>query len=158
MPVVAAYATVLALFESSVGRWDAYFVTTEKYGVEPTPPWSTAWGRIDGIWAEASEDVHRLVGWQTLWVAVLMLMVIAIALRRGRRLGQALAIVPVVVALWLVTLATGEGVATFRADALLAPAAVVTAHLPRALQVLLLLGAGSIAVLMAGQFFLGALH
>ena len=151
------FVAVLLLHQMTVGRWNAFFLTQDKYGHGVYFPLSVLVDRAIAVWA--FQPVWWRIGLQSLLAAALVVAVVVTLVREARR-GQSLrgdlAIGLYALTFWLVPLVLGR-VSPYRAEALLVPAAVVAARFSIRLRVALLAPAIVIWFLMATQFVEGRL-
>jgi hypothetical protein len=153
-PLLAAYGVVLAVFQFDTGRWDAYFLTDQHYGLESVFFVEAIWRQLD-VFVDPG-GLSRAVAGQTLLVAAFIVCAIVFTLYRSRwRLTDDVDRVLVIFALvfWIFPLSLGEGLSLYRAEALLVPAAVLSTRLPRALQVVFVVLALALGFFMAQLFF-----
>jgi hypothetical protein len=151
-PLVLAYLGVLAGYQIAVGKWNAWMLTQRHYGYGPSF-FVTAWLR----------HVRTLVpvgigstgpALQTVLVAALVLGGLAAAWRARARLDALeLAVAAYAIVFWLAPLSLGGALSLYRAEALLAPAAVLTTRLPRRVQLALLIACIGVGVVMSAAFF-----
>lgn len=151
---VLGFAMVLLGHQLALGRWDAFFLTQEKYGHGFINPAAVLWDRSRYIW------VWRpgwQIGIQSLVAATIVIasaVMAAVAARRRASVPGQSTLALYGLTYWLIPLAT-SGVSSYRAEALLMPAVIGLRRLPASLLVLLLLAAGGIWFVMAGQFVEG---
>ena len=151
----AGLVAVLVLHQIKLGAWDAFFKTQAKYGHgihNPLYTWLCAVGPI----GDSSSGAARAIAAQTVFVAAsLTLGFSTFARMRGRRAWTHEEIWAVVyaIAFWMFPLVMGTGVSLYRAEALLAPAALLLRDHPRAFTVTWVMIAAWLCYLMGSLFF-----
>lgn len=155
--VSAGVLAVAVRLQLSVGRWDAYLLVQEKYGHGANDPLGTLGATLGPLRGAAGFTGDTATRWQTLLVAVLVLLVLAAtALAVVRRAPGARADVPlalVVAAMWLMPLVIGTGVSLYRSEAALVPAVLLLRRLPRDVAAAAVVLAVPLAYVMAQLFF-----
>jgi len=152
VPLVAAYAGALVMWQRSVGRWDAWMVTQRHYGYGPTLFVSTWWDHLRaGVPLGIGTTGPAL---QTLLVALVVGGALTVAfVNRGRLDAQEITIAAYAAVFWLVPLSMGGALSLYRAEALLVPTAVLTVRFPRRYQVAALVACVVVGLVMAVGFF-----
>jgi hypothetical protein len=151
-PLVLAYLGVLLGYQIAVGKWNAWMLTQHHYGYGPSF-FATAWLRHVGTLVPVGIGSTG-PALQTLLVAALVLSGLAAAWRvRAQLDSQELAVAAYAIVFWLAPLSLGGALSLYRAEALLAPAAVVTTRLPRRFQLGLLIACIGVGVVMSAAFF-----
>jgi hypothetical protein len=155
--LAAALGAVLAVYQLSAGRWDAWFLVQEKYGHGLHSPVGQLSDRIAPITGgEAGRPAEPAV--QTVLVAGMMAGLGAAAWWRRKRFDRlsALALAFCAVA-WLFPLSLGSGLSLYRAESLLLPGVLLFGLLPRWLGIALVVVFGVLFVPMTRLFFEGSL-
>jgi len=156
MPLVVAYVAVMAGFQLAVGHWNAWMLVQRHYGYGPT-------FFLDAWWSHVRLLVPVWIGTtapalQTILVAAVVVGGLAAAWRYRPELDRLeLAVVAYAVVFWLAPLSLGGALSLYRAEALLAPVAVVSVRWRRSAQVAALIACAMVGLLMAIAFFEGAL-
>ena len=154
---VIGFGLVLFDHHVSVGAWNAFFLTQEKYQHGIHNPVTVLRERFASLWVWKA-------GWQTaiqsLTAAALVLVAAGSAVRAmWRRKEQpgdvALAVHGLMY--WLLPLMIGGGLSPYRSESLLAPAVAGLQRVPRLAVVVLLLAAITIWMIMATEFARGRL-
>jgi hypothetical protein len=160
---VAGYALFLGVLQVSVGRWNAGFLDSAKYGNGIHDPVHTL---VVLIWPAAGTPdpnvlptLHTgIVPWQTLLVLFLMGLVTFVVYRHRTELTTLDQLVACwTYVFWLVPLVIGLGVSSYRAHALLLPAVVLLRYLSRPVLVLAVLLSAPIAYVLTTQVLTGQL-
>ncbi len=150
-PLIAAYAAVLLMWQITVGRWDAWFLTEAHYGYSPTIFASTLWNRLLDVWPM----IHQ-TNWppiQSVVVAVVVLTALSAAAAHRRQLdAREVVLASYACVFWIVPLSLGGELSLHRAEALLLPVAALTWRLPRRLQIALVVVCAVVGVLIASSF------
>jgi hypothetical protein len=154
---VIGFAAVVLIHYLVVGRWNAFFLTQQKYALGVFNPLAVLWQRILVIWAW--ESTWWRIGLQSLLAATLVVcatigMAAAARRRAGERGDLLLGLYGVV--FWLIPLVLGR-LSPSRAEAFLMPMNAAAARLPAVIQVALLAAAVAIWMIMAAEFIKGAL-
>ena len=151
------FGCVLLTHHASVGRWNAFFLSQDKYEHAIHNPLAVLWHRSLYIWAWLS-------GWQTglqslLASALVLGGAIGLAAAARRHAGDRgdLALSAFSLTYWLTPLAIGAHLSSYRAEALLMPAAVGVRRLSTTIQFALLGAAVAIWMAMVIQFIEGSL-
>jgi hypothetical protein len=152
VPLVVAYGATLLMWQRSVGRWDAWMVTQRHYGYGPTFFLATWWSHVRGVTPLGLGTTGPAL--QTLLVAAIVGGGLAVAfVRRDRLDPQEITIAAYAAVFWLVPLSMGGALSLYRAEALLAPAAVLTVRFPRRYQVGALIACVVVGLMMTVGFF-----
>ncbi len=149
------FALVLLLHHVSVGHWNAFLLTQEKYGHALSNPFAILWQRSLYIWVWKP---GWQIGLQSLLAAALALTaaVIAVAALR-RRTDEPGDVTPAIhgLAYWLIPLAMGGGISPYRAESLIVPAVTMLGRARWYVLVPLIVWAVAIWLVMATQFVQG---
>jgi hypothetical protein len=160
---VAGYALFLGVLQVSVGRWNAGFLDSAKYGNGIHDPVHTL---VVLIWPAAGTPdpavvptLHTgIVPWQTLLVLFLMGLVTFVVYRHRTELTTLDQLVACwTYVFWLVPLVIGLGVSSYRAHALFLPAVVLLRYVSRPVLVLVVLMSAPIAYVLTTQVLTGQL-
>jgi hypothetical protein len=149
------FGLVLLIHHVTVGHWDAFFLTQEKYGHTVNNPFAVLWQRSLYIW------VWRpgwQIGLQSLLAAAIVVIgaiVVAAAMRRRTDAPGEPALALFGVAYWLIPLVIGGGVSPYRAESLLMPAVAALRRARWFVLAPLMLWAVAIWLVMAAQFVQG---
>ncbi len=153
---VAAVA-VLAVYQVSVGRWDAWFLVQEKYGHGLHSPVAQLSDRLAPITSGGAAGL-RVPAMQTALVLGLMVVLLATAWWRRRSLDRlSVMVVAFCTVTWLFPLGLGSGLSLYRAESLLLPGVLLLRHLPRWVAVAVVVTFGVLMVPMTRLFFEGTL-
>ena len=181
--VVVGFGAVLLGMQLSVGMWDAYFRTAEKYQVGLTFPWETLWARISPLWAPqpGRGEFWRTAAEQTVLALSCVLVATVLTLVRAARGPAAqpsgagapdrpwwsaaahrvgaldLGLLLAAVGVWLVPYLAGGQASTYRSEAFVILTVPLLRRLPTWLLLVLLAAAVTVAWRMAPLFFSGAL-
>src|SRR5688572_20104910 len=154
---VLGFGLVLLEHHLTLGVWNAFFLTEEKYKLGINNPVAVLGERLTSIW-----------GWEPGWRAGVQSLVAAVLVLTGtaataravwRRTEQAGDVAHAVHGLtyWALPLVIGGGLSLFRSESLLVPALVGLQRIPRFAVVVLLLAAIAIWIIMATEFARGSL-
>jgi hypothetical protein len=152
---IIGFGVVLLIHHLSVGQWNAFFLTQEKYGHTVNNPLAVLWQRSLYIW------VWRpgwQIGLQSLLAASIVIsavMVITAAIRRRADAPGEPALALLGLMFWLIPLVIGGGVSPYRAESLLMPAVAALRRVRWFVLVPLILWAIAIWLVMATQFVQG---
>lgn len=148
---ILGFGLVLVVHHQSVGLWNAFFLTQEKYQHGINNPVAVLWQRSAYIWVWKP-------GWQTGIQSLIAALVVitgavgaALALRRRTNRPGETSLAVYGLTYWLAPLVLGGSVSPYRAESLLAPAVVVLRRLPRLVHVVVL-AAAAIWLVMATEF------
>lgn len=143
----AAFAAVLLVMYAQTGRFDAYFLTQQKYGFH-FAPLDTLFSRLKPL---VNARVRTAASFSSAAQTLLVLAMMALGARRFRE--QPL-VAAYCVSFWAFPLCVGGRLSLYRAEALLVP---LVALLPARARVPLLFAAAPVAFAMSVAFFRGAL-
>jgi hypothetical protein len=154
---VLGFCLILLDQHVTVGAWNAFFLTEEKYKLGINNPVVVLGQRLASIW-----------GWKPGWQAAVQSLMAATLVLTGaastsravmRRAERPGGVAQAVHGLtyWALPLIIGGGLSLFRSESLLLPAVVGLQRMPRVAVVALLLVAMTIWILMATEFARGAL-
>lgn len=152
---VIGFGLVLLLHHLTVGHWNAFLLTQEKYGHALSNPLGVLWQRSLYIW------VWRpgwQIGLQSLLAAALALTVAAVTTLSARRKADRPGDVSLAahgLVYWLMPLVMGGGVSPYRAEALIMPAVTALGRARWFVLLPLLAWAIAIWLVMATQFVQG---
>jgi hypothetical protein len=148
---------VLAVYQTSVGRWDAWFLVQEKYGHGVHSPVAQLIDRISPLTSGGAEGL-RVPAIQTALVVAMMLVLLATAWWQRRSLDRlSRMVLAFCVVAWLLPLSLGSGLSLYRAESLLLPAVLLLRLLPRWAAMATVVAFGLLLVPMARLFFEGTL-
>ena len=154
---VIGFGLVLLEHHLSVGAWNAFFLTQEKYQHSIHNPVAVLYQRFADVWMWKP-------GWQTgiqsLIAAAMVLIAAASAARAAwRRKEQRGEVAHAVHGLtyWLLPLVLGGGLSPYRSESLLVPSVTGLQRIHRLAVVVLLLAAITIWMIMATEFARGRL-
>jgi hypothetical protein len=154
---VIGFGLVLLDHQVSVGAWNAFFLTQQKYQHGLHNPVMVLRERLEYLWTWRP-------GWQvaiqSVMAAVLVLAGAASAARallRGKEQPGDVALAAHGLIYWLFPLGLGGGLSPFRAESLLVPAVAGLQRMRRDAVVLLLLAAITVWLVMATEFARGSL-
>jgi hypothetical protein len=152
---ILGFLAVLAVQAAAVGRWDAFFLVQAKYRHSLGNPAVVLWERLQLIWQSVLE---WQIGVQSALAALLVIMVIAGAvLRRSADRPGARLLAVYGLVYWLLPLALGAGLSSYRAESLLAPSVPGLPRLAWPVAFGLLAGFIGIWIVMAARFIEGLL-
>jgi len=152
---VAGFGLVLLLHHVTVGHWNAFLLTQEKYGHTLSNPFGVLWQRSLYIWVWKP---GWQIGLQSLLAAALAVTTaVLVALRLRRRTDEAgdVTLATHGLVYWLMPLLMGGGVSPYRAESLIVPAVTVLRRARWYVLVPLLMWAIAIWLVMATQFVQG---
>ena len=148
---------VLAVYQTSVGRWDAWFLVQKKYGHGVHSPVAQLIDRISPLTSGGAAGL-RVPAIQTALVVAMMLVLLATAWWQRRSLDRLSWMVLAFCALaWLFPLSLGSGLSLYRAESILLPAVLLLRLLPRWAAIATVVAFGLLLVPMARLFFDGTL-
>ncbi len=155
--VSLGFVAALAVFQVQTGAWNALFLSQAKYGHGLNNPLGTLVEVVGPfLRGEVTHWKKALPRVQTLFVAVLVLVLVIRALSRWREAGlRERWLTFYTLAFWLFPLMVGQGVSLYRAESLLVPLALL-AWRPGVAGTLFVL-AGALVVPMGRLFFLSVL-
>lgn len=158
LPILAGGGAVLLVHHLTVGAWDAFFRVQAKYGHGAHSPLDTLWRTLAPLRDGLPDRAREIPALQTLLVALASLAMLGASLRRDRPAEPHLPwLRAYLAAFWLFPLVMGSGVALYRAEALLMPAALLARRLPFAAQCALLALSAPLALAIGALFFRGVL-
>ncbi|GAA1792977.1 hypothetical protein GCM10009682_13540 [Luedemannella flava] len=151
----AAVVAVLATFQLTTGRWDAYLLIERNYGEGVHWPWATLWqvatsGRL--------LDTAYLLS--TLVILAVVVPAVVAGVRQGRRDGfdaPLWALLAMAAGFVLVPLVLGPAVAPHRSYALLGAVVLLLVAVPERLRLILIAVSTGITVVLTGLFYAGVL-
>ena len=145
-PAIASIGFLFIFMQLTLGHWDAYFRVERKYGHGPHDPLSPTFHAIETLADPTPFRVDNAVAFQTLLVTVVLVCVIAHAVRQGRAVGRTEAMLVLwAIAAWAVP-ATANPASIYRAQAALLPVAVLVGRLPRFLAAGLIVAAVAVSI------------
>jgi hypothetical protein len=154
---VVGFGLVLLEHHLTLGVWNAFFLTEEKYKLGINNPVAVLRERLAPIWGW---NPGWQSGVQSLTAAVLVLIGTAstarVVLRRREQPGDVAHAVHGLT-YWVLPLVIGGGLSLFRSESLLVPAVTGLQRIPRFAVVVLLLVAVTIWIIMATEFARGRL-
>jgi len=152
---IVGFGLVLLLHHLTVGHWNAFLLTQEKYGHVLSNPFSILWQRSLYIWVWKP---GWQIGLQSLLAAALAITAGAVVVLAARRKSDDpgdVALAAHGLVYWLMPLVMGGGVSPYRAESLIVPA-VAALRRARWFVLLPLVGwAIAIWLVMASQFVQG---
>lgn len=151
-PIVAAWSLVLLVFEWSVGRWDAWFLTQQHYNYEAEFFVTGLWDRLYEFTQETATPRAALV--QTALVAALVLAGVgAVILRWRDRDNRDVTVAAFALVFWVGPLSLGGYGALPRAEALLVPVVALLVGFRAWVELAILAVLVPLGVVMAELFF-----
>jgi Gpi18-like mannosyltransferase len=152
---VIGFAAVLLVHHVTVGHWNAFLLTQEKYGHTLSNPFGVLWQRSLYIWVWKP---GWQIGLQSLLAAALAVtaaILVALGARRRTDDPGDVTLATHGLAYWLVPLLMGGGISPYRAESLIVPAVTVLRRAPWFVLLPLILWAVAIWLVMATQFVQG---
>lgn len=126
-PVIGGWLAVMVNFQRDVGAWDAAYNTQASYNYEPTFPFVTMYRQAQKLGNDAQPGI---IGVQTLLVAVMVVVALAVAYRDRAELSHGeRGAVALMVPLWLLPLTLAGDLSLYRAESLLLPVVIVLTRL-----------------------------
>jgi hypothetical protein len=150
-PIAAAWLLMLPVFELSTGHWDAWFLTQGQYHHKFSFFLTQLWHRTYELTAETVNPRVMLV--QTVVVFVMLVMGLAVLIRRRDRDDRAIVLGAFAVVFWIAPLSVDRPLGLYRSEALLVPIAGLLVRLPAWMQLPLLILLVPIGVEMSKLFF-----
>lgn len=152
---VMGFGLVLLLHQATVGHWNAFLLTQEKYGHALSNPFGILWQRSLYIWVWKPGWQIDLQSLLAAALAITASLVVALAVRRRNDRPGDVTLAMHGLVYWLMPLVMGGGVSPYRAESLIVPAATVLGRARWFVVVPLLLWAIAIWLVMATQFVQG---
>ncbi len=151
IPGVLTFAAVMANFQRTTGRWDAWLRIQDTYHYEYGFPLTTIGRRLDSIFDGVTPNA---IGVQTGFVVILVVLAGVVARTQWKDLGLGeRAVVPVTAAMWLGPLTLGGDLSIYRAESLLLPAVILLARSRTGILAALVIVAVPLSYSMATLFF-----
>ncbi len=151
LPGLLTFLFVMANFQRTTGRWDAWFRIQKAYNYEATFPLTTIGHQLESI---IDGKTPNAIGVQTGFVVILMVLFAVIAREHWKDLGLGeRAVVPVAAALWLSPLTLGGELSLYRAESLLLPVVILLVRSRTRVLAAAVIAAVPISYLMATLFF-----